>query len=65
MLGGRLMPILREEAKKRQAHGDTAPGRGTLTTNSSEAFQPNNNKGEARANAARLANVGSTVRRPW
>lgn len=62
MLGGRLMPILREEAKKRQAdHASTAPGRGkSLPTNSSGVMEPNNNKGEARANAARLANVGST-----
>lgn len=60
MLGGRLMPILREEAKARIRAGGAAGGRAKGTTNLSEPCEPSNNKGEARANAARLANVGST-----
>jgi N6-adenosine-specific RNA methylase IME4 len=48
-----LEPHLAQEAKQRQAHGQTAPGR-TLTEEIPEAF-----KGEAREQAAKLVGVNA------
>lgn len=51
IIAAKALPLLEEEARKRQAHGKTAPGR-TLPANLPEA-----SKGEARDKAAKLANV--------
>lgn len=51
MFAARAMKYLEEEARKRQAHGQTGPGR-TLPASLPEAF-----KGDARDQAAKLANV--------
>lgn len=53
LVAARATPMLEEEARKRQAHGQTAPGR-TLSANLREA-----SNGKASAQAAQLAGVSS------
>ena len=54
LVAARATPMLEEEARKRQAHGQTAPGR-TLGANLHQAFDGVN--GRATAQAAQMAGV--------
>jgi hypothetical protein len=57
LVAARATPMLEEEARQRQAHGQTAPGR-TLSVKSGEAL--NGTNGKASEHAAKLAGVSAS-----